>query len=204
MKNIFMLVPIIALLAAGCSLSPKMIDKSNVNQPTSAPLEKVEVNDKSDNLAGQKYEDANNHYSYICPDDFTLGNNLDFNGKVEVSECSKNYSDSKFEFIDGVSVKFEFVPTSISDTEMNGDRLWSEQKLDIKSAPGTTTYNRNSFSGWMSDTRQNNGYVNILAQQNTTGGYYELNAIIAINNNDQLPARLTIIDNIVDSFIAAK
>lgn len=155
----------------------------------------------------QLYQDPVSHYSYICPGDFTLSDRLDFNGKIKVSSCSKNYTNSKFEFIDGVSVGFEFVPTNLSNTEMNGDKLWSDQKLEIKSADGAKTYDRNSFSGWMSAVPESGyGYINFIARRAATNGYYEVNATIALygNNNPSVEDRMTIVNKIVDSFSVKK
>lgn len=175
---------------------------------------KTNLSDKNDTeisqkeFSGQSYKDIVNYYSYLCPNDFILGNNLDFNGKIKVSECSKNYSNSKFEFIDGISVRFEFVPTGLSNTEMNGDKLWSDQKFEIKSTTGAKIYSRNSFSGWMSAAPENGGYgyINVIARRTASGGYYEVSSIIALNdnNNPTVEERMAIANKIVDSFLITK
>lgn len=205
------------------STSQEQVDNLNtqvqdLKKQNSVPVKeneavKTNLSDKNDTeisqkeFSGQSYKDIVNYYSYLCPNDFILGNNLDFNGKIKVSECSKNYSNSKFEFIDGISVKFEFVPTGLSNTEMNGDKLWSDQKLEIKSTAGAKIYSRNSFSGWMSAVPESGyGYINVIARRAAVGGYYEVSSIIALNdnNNPTVEERMAIVNKIVDSFSITK
>jgi len=196
-------------LPAGCAEARKIIEptlklKTKIIPDSSPRSEIIQTETVTELASGQLYANTVNHYSYLCPGGFNIFDGYDFNSKIKTSECAKNYSDTSPEFGDGISLTFEFVPENISSTHMNGDKLWSEQKLEtIKSTPGVKVYQRNSFSGWMSGAPEDSGYIQYIMRRSTDGGYFEITALIALKDkfeNNTKEERQAIVNEVIDSF----
>ena len=161
-----------------------------------------------DMMVGKKYEDSISNYSYVCPTKFTLAKKSDFDGSVEVSECARNYSKTSSELSNGVSLSVQFVPSNLSDTFKSGNELLSVKKVDaVKKSAGAKTYNRNHFSGWVSVVPNKGGSINYIARRDTTGGYYEIKATIALRSkatSKEVIDRQAIVDKVFESFLIIK
>lgn len=118
---------------------------------------------------------SNVQFTYKCPSDWSLNKNLNYNGQVELSECSKIYS-GKISFDDGVSASFGFVPQSVADNYEWAGQKWSDTLInDVKNEPNAQQYSNNNFVGWIS-TKNQKHTLKLIARYQINGGYYELSA----------------------------
>lgn len=140
----------------------------------------------------------NNQFSYKCPTDWSLNQNLNYNGQVGLSECSKIYS-GKISFDDGVSVTFGFVPQSVADKYEVAGQKWSDTLLyDVKNEPNAQEYSNNNFIGWVSMKNQKHT-LKLIARHKVDGGYYELLAS-AMGGTKTDQEFKNMIDDIISTF----
>jgi len=143
----------------------------NSNQVTT-PVAKPVSNDQKPNWQVH----SNARFDYKCPNDWSLNENLNHNGQVELSACSKMYSSSKISFDDGVIVSFGFVPQTVADNYEWSGQKWSDTLIDeVKNESNAQQYSNNNFVGWIS-MKNSKHTLKIIARYQVDGGYYELSA----------------------------
>jgi hypothetical protein len=157
------IILILAILGVGGYFGYKYLysgNKLSIPSATSSPTPSA--------VASQNPE----NFSYNCPSGWTLGENLDYGGKVKLKECSLIFA-SKFAFDDGGMFTLGFVPDSITQDE----RSYSDSQIKtLKTFANTTTYSNNGFEGFISMKNESHTLL-IIARKNVTGGYYEATAL---------------------------
>jgi len=141
---------------------------------------------------------SNTKFTYKCPTEWSLNKNVNYNGQVELSECSKIYS-GKFSFDDGVSVSFGFVPQNVADTYEWAGEKWSDTLLNgVKNESNAQNYANNNFVGWISMKNQKHT-LKLIARHQVGGGYYELSAD-AVGDTKTDTEFKKMIDDIISTF----
>jgi len=141
---------------------------------------------------------SNTKFLYKCPQEWSIHSNKNYNGQVELSECSKIYS-GKISFDDGVGVSFGFVPQNVADNYEWAGQKWSDILInDIKNEPNAQYYSNNNFIGWISMKNQKHT-LRLIARHQVDGGYYEVSAEAAGDTKTDKEFK-EIIDKIISTF----
>lgn len=149
-------------------------------------------------LNWQTYSDSK--FSYKCPLDWTLGENKNYNGQVDLSECSKIYS-GQLVLDDGVRITFGYVPQVVADNYFWAGQKWSETLInEVKNETNAQPYSNNNFIGWISMKNQKHT-LSLIARYQVNGGYYEASAI-AMGDSQTDQQYKQIIDEIISTFEA--
>lgn len=147
--------------------------------------------------AGQTF--SNTKFTYICPSDWTLGTNKNYNGQVELSECAKIYSGT-MSFDDGIDINIGYVPQTVADSIDNatGQKYADTILNQVKNETNAQTYTNNNFSGFVS--MQTNAHtLALVARYPVSGGYYEVTAT-AMGNTKTSQQYEQMVNDIVSTF----
>lgn len=118
----------------------------------------------------------NTYLLYICPDWRTRYPNKDYNGRVDISECSQSYTSGTLSFDDGVRITFGFVPQDVAQNVKVGEELYSTIIADnIKNESNVKPYFYSGFAGWISMENPKHT-LSIVARSARPDGYYEITA----------------------------
>ena len=151
---------------------------------------------------GQKYVDTDSNFSYTCPTDWSLLTNLNYDGQVKTSECTKIYS-GQISFDDGASIVIGFVPQTVADTVQVAGGNFSDIILnDVKGQENVQVYSNNNFVGWYSLKNPQHTFQ-LIARLPATGGYYEIQAL-AMGDTKTDQEYKQMIDAIVATFQSEK
>jgi hypothetical protein len=173
MKKVIILIVLVVLLV-GVFLFNKKIQNtlnfvfSGSDQLSISNLENTELEATQNELSVQKIDMST--FSFSCPEDWFMGDNLKFNGTVKVKECSKEFSPGDMSFDDGMSVSFYFIPSTSMDAEK-----WQEfQTLSMRE--GSKQKKFNNFEGFEFNNLETKEtqYISFVR---TKGGYIFLNAL---------------------------
>jgi len=140
------------------------------------------------------YTNTGQNFSYRCPTEWNLGKNLNYDGKVETSECSIIYS-GKFSFDDGGTVTLGFVPNPIAKTQSS---YANTEVNSVKTQSNVQTYSNNGFEGWISMKNEAHT-LQMIARKNVAGGYYEVTAL-AVGETKTEQEYKTFFDQILSTF----
>lgn len=114
-------------------------------------------------------------FTYQCPTDWSQGVNKNYNGQVDLSECSKIYS-GEISFDDGISIRFGYVTDEIAENYVWAGEKWADTIFNgVKDEPNAQEYENNNFSGWLSMNNQRHT-LKMIARYKVSGGYYEVTA----------------------------
>lgn len=169
------------------------------NQGNTQPLISVSPSSTlSVSGAGQIYTDEN--FTYVCPDDWTLGENKNYNGEVNLSECSMIYS-GQYSFDDGVDLTFGYVPQTVADSIDATGQKYSDTILNqVKNEDNAKSYSNGDFTGWISMANSAHTLA-LVARYPVDGGYYEVTAT-AMGDTKTDQEYKTMIDDIISTFEA--
>lgn len=189
-SNYLWIIVVIAIIIAGIYFWQKSTkDKNNTSKI-----------DQKETVEGQVYSDTN--FKYYCPDDWSMEQNQNYDGKVNFSECSKIYS-GEFSFDDGVMLTFGFVPQEIANNQINEatGKKYSDTILDeVKNEENVESYTNNNFVGWISPANQKHTLA-LVARYQTEDGYYEVIAN-AMGNTKTYEQYKKMVDDIIFTFQA--
>ncbi len=147
-------------------------------------------------IGGQLYSGTN--FSYVCPTDWTLGENKNYNGEVNLSECSMIYS-GQYSFDDGVDLTFGYVPQTVADNiDATGQKYSDTILSQVKNEDNAKPYTNGDFTGWIS--MANNAHtLALVARYPVDGGYYEVTAT-AMGDTKTDQEYKEMIDDIISTF----
>lgn len=159
---------------------------------TNENLNKIEI--------GENIYNNSRNFSFICPGDWSLGDNKDYGGQITSGECNKIYS-GEYALDDGVRITFSFVPKDLADNYSYSDVQGNYSEMifnDIRDESNAQLYVNSGFSGWISMKNQKHT-MRLVARYQAGDGYYEVRADASGNTKTDQEFK-TIIDNIIKTF----
>ena len=142
---------------------------------------------------------TNDKFSYTCPVDWTLGTNKNYNGQVDLSECSKIYS-GKMSFDDGIDMTFGYVPQTVADSidGATGQKYADTILNQVKNETNAQSYTNNNFTGYLSG-QTNTHTLALIARYPVAGGYYEVSAT-AMGNTQTSQQYEQMVNDVISTF----
>lgn len=185
---------------AGSKLPDASKPEQNQNAGQDTTSDQPVTTPKINQPVGQIYQ--NTKFSYSCPKDWTLNSNKNYNGQVDLSECTKIYS-GEISFDDGISLTFGFVPQNMSENyRINGQKYADMIFNEVKNEANAKTYANNNFSGWISMKNERHALA-MIARYEVADGYYEVSANAMGNSKTDAEFR-KMTDDIVGTFQVMK
>lgn len=194
-KNYTFLIVILLIVVAsiGIYLWQRSTQDNSQTLITTSPSPEI-----SASISGQVYADKN--FSYVCPEDWTLGKNKNYNGEVDLSECSMIYS-GQMSFDDGVDITFGYVPQNIADSIDTTGQKYSDTILNqVKNQDNVEAYTNGNFVGYISNKNEQHTLA-LVARYEVEGGYYEVVAS-AMGDTKTDTQYKKMVDDIISTFQA--
>ena len=192
--NVFLVILIILLVGiVGYFIFIKIT--APASQQSSAPQ-----TNQNEVANWQTMGDKDATFSFKCPADWKKFDNLNYNGLVNLVECSKIYSEIAFD--DGVSVSFGFVSDEASNYKWANEKYSETLINNVKNETNAKSYSNKLFEGWVSMKNEKHTLI-LIARMPVAGGYYEV-------SGEAEGDRLTdveykgLVDRIIASFNLAK